>query len=243
MSLFYYFQVSRRTTPYVPDRQRPINDVGIYRYIFIILIKTYFFCEIAISLLLFFLRISFTSRGRVRGTYDRNAQTFSIKKYVGDIGRGNCVGNKNNKNVQYILLPKRECSERPVGLVTVGVGHGSAPKVVGGHVGQRSGAQHVGVHGHSRYVIVHEIATQAVPVARGDGHGYGRVHGDRNAGPIALLSAGSPATTVVLVLRLRLLLMVTMVVVAGAAIAVMVRRAPHRGYRTPVTIKRARTGR
>lgn len=141
------------------------------------------------------------------------------------------------------MLPERERGERPVGLVTVGVGHGSAPEVVGGHVGQRTGAQHVGVHGHGRYVVVHEIAAQAVPVARGDGHGHGRVHGDRDAGPTALLSAGSPATTVVLVLVLRLLLMVTMVVVAGATVSVMVRRAPHRGYRTPATIKRARTGR
>lgn len=139
------------------------------------------------------------------------------------------------------MLPKRERGERPVGLVTVGVGHWSTPKVVGGHVGQRPGAQHVGVHGHGRYVIVHEIAAQAVPVARGHGHGYGRVHGDRYAGPTALLPAGPPATTVVLVLVLRLLLlMIAMVVVAGA---LMVRRAPHRGYRTPTTIKRARTGR
>lgn len=117
--------------------------------------------------------------------------------------------------------PERQRGQRPVRLVAIRVGHRRAPEIVGGHAGQRAGTQHVGVHGHGRYVVVHEIAAQPVPVAHGHGDHYGRVHGERGVGPPPrLLAAATDAAAVVLmVLRRRLLRMI---------IVIIVMRPPHR---------------
>jgi len=109
--------------------------------------------------------------------------------------------------------------------MAVRVGHRSAPEIVGGHAGQRAGAQNVGVHGHGRYVVVHEIAAEAVPVTRGDGRGHAHVHGHRDLGPPPALLAATPDTAAP-VMRL--------LVIAAAVVVVMVMvvlRPSHRGHR------------
>lgn len=145
------------------------------------------------------------------------------------------LGKKSNQST--IGLPERERSQRPVRLVAVRVGQRRAPKVVGRHVRQRAGAQHVGVGGHGRYVVVDEVAAETVPVARGDGQGHGRVHGGRHVRPPALFAAPLGATgaaTVVLVERLRLLVIVVVVVaiivvvvVVVMVVVIVVRNSPH----------------
>jgi len=100
--------------------------------------------------------------------------------------------------------------------VAVRVGHGRAPEIVGGHQRQRTGAQHVGVHRHGGYVVVHEIAAQPVPVAHGYGRGHGRVHGGRDVRPPARFPTAAQVVTVLMV------------------VVMVVRRAPHRTI-TPVS--------
>jgi len=113
--------------------------------------------------------------------------------------------------------------------VAVRVGHGRAPEIVGGHQRQRTGAQHVGVHRHGRYVVVHEIAAQPVPVAHGDGRGHGRVHDDRDVGPPVLFLAAAQVVVHLLVVVVVQLLVVLLVLVLLLLLVVMVVwRAPHR---------------
>lgn len=139
------------------------------------------------------------------------------------------------KNVYYLNPPKRECGERPIRLMTIGVGHRSAPKIVGGHTGQRAGTQHVGIHGDGRYVVVHEITTQSVPVAHRHGRGHGHVYADRGVWPPVLLAASFEATTgtgtaaAILVVLLMMLLLLQMLVVIMIVVVVMkMWRPPHR---------------
>lgn len=92
--------------------------------------------------------------------------------------------------------------------MTVRIGQRGAPEIVGGHAGERPGAQHVGVHRHGRYVVVHEIAAQPVPVAHHHGHGHGCVHGGRGVGPTggprsAAPRTDGPGTTAMVVMMVR----------------------------------------
>lgn len=97
--------------------------------------------------------------------------------------------------------------------MAVGIGHRRAPEIVGGHADQRTGAQHIGVGGDGRYVVVHEIATQPVPVAHGDGRGHRGVHAERDVRPRVFLRAADeprrtpPAASLTLVMMLILLLL------------------------------------
>lgn len=88
--------------------------------------------------------------------------------------------------------PESQRGQRSVRLVAVGIRQRCAPEVIGGHEGQRAGAQHVGVHGHGRYVIVHEIAAQTIPIAHGHGHSDGHINGNRGFGP-PVSRTGAPA--------------------------------------------------
>lgn len=103
--------------------------------------------------------------------------------------------------------------------MAVGVRQRGAPKVVGGHAKQRAGAQHVGVHGHGRYVVVHEITAKAVPITDGHGHGDGHVNGDsdfgptvfRSAAPADAAAAAAAATVMVLVVLKRVVVVVIVI--------------------------------
>jgi len=132
-----------------------------------------------------------------------------------------------------LVAPESQRGQRSVRLVAVGVRQRCAPEVVGGHAGQWAGAQHVGVHGHGRYVVVHEIAPQTVPIAHGHGHGDGRVDGDRGFGP-PVSGPGAPAeatATAATVMVLMVLLILYRVVVVVVVVVIM-RRPPHRATAT-----------
>lgn len=132
--------------------------------------------------------------------------------------------------------PESQRGQRSVRLVAVGVRQRCAPEVVGGHAGQRACAQHVGVHGHGRYVIVHEIAAQTVPIAHGHGNGHGRVNGHRNFGP-PVSGSGAPADdTAAAAAETVVVLMVLLILYRAVVVVMMImRRPPHRATATTCT--------
>lgn len=68
------------------------------------------------------------------------------------------------------FLPERERRQRTIRLVTGQIGHRGSPKIILENVFQRVNCEHVFIKSHSRDVIVHEIAIQAIQVtANGDG--------------------------------------------------------------------------
>ena len=102
------------------------------------------------------------------GEYQSPAQPADHHRHYGVEPHVRCVVPARLQPVESVIGAEAEDRERSIRLVAHVGAHGLAPEVVGEGAGEGCSGTHVGVVTNGEYVIVHEAALQAVPVA---GHG------------------------------------------------------------------------